>query len=135
MDQDTSNKYYKELIDLKDVQEVETQIQHLLEVPIESISELEKWLKAEKDLTMRISEAMIGHQVDFYQNTEDADLKSIYLHDQQVIQPLLMKYEAKLNEKLCKSPYVHELDENRYGLMRRVRESKVKLFREENIPL
>ena len=135
MDQDTSNKYYKELIDLKDVQEVETQIQHLLEVPIESISELEKWLKAEKDLTMRISEAMIGHQVDFYQNTEDADLESIYLHDQQVIQPLLMKYEAKLNEKLCKSPYVHELDENRYGLMRRVRESKVKLFREENIPL
>lgn len=134
MDQDTS-KYYKELIDLKDVQEVETQIQHLLEVPIESISELEKWLKAEKDLTMRISEAMIGHQVDFYQNTEDADLKSIYLHDQQVIQPLLMKYEAKLNEKLCKSPYVHDLDENRYGLMRRVRESKVKLFREENIPL
>ena len=116
MDQDTSNKYYKELIDLKDVQEVETQIQHLLEVPIESISELEKWLKAEKDLTMRISEAMIGHQVDFYQNTEDADLKSIYLHDQQVIQPLLMKYEAKLNEKLCKSPYVHELDENRYCL-------------------
>jgi len=135
MDQDTSTNYYKELIDLKDVEEVETQIQHLLEIPIQSISELEKWLKAEKDLTMRISEAMIGHQVDFYRNTEDADLKSIYLHDQQVIQPLLMKYEAKLDGKFCGSPYLHELDEYRYGLMRRVRESKVKLFREESIPL
>jgi oligoendopeptidase F len=46
-----------------------------------------------------------------------------------------MKYEAKLNEKCCESPFFHQLDENRYGIMRRVRESKVKLFREENIPL
>jgi oligoendopeptidase F len=133
--QEINHNYYKELIDLQDVQGLETHIQSLLNTQIESISDLEKWLQDEKDLMMKISEAMTGHQVDFYRNTEDADIKSTYLHDQQVIQPLLMKYEAKLNEKVCESPYFNQLDEKRYGLMRRVRESKVKLFREENIPL
>ena len=130
-----ARKYYKELIDLQDVEEIEAQFQSLLEVPINSISDLEKWLKDEKDLKNTIMEALTGHEVDFYRNTEDADIKSTYLHDQQVIQPLLLKYEAKLNEKCCESPYFNQLDEKRYGLMRRVRESKVKLFREENIPL
>jgi len=133
--QDLNHNYYKELIDLQDVEGIEAQIQSLLEVPIESISDLEKWLKDEKDLMIKITEAMTGHEVDFYRNTEEADIKSTYLHDQQVIQPLLMKYEAKMNEKCCESPYLNQLDVNRYGLMRRVRESKVKLFREENIPL
>ncbi|MFJ7828336.1 M3 family oligoendopeptidase [Psychrobacillus sp. NPDC096623] len=135
MSQNISQDYYKELIDLQDVEGVEAHFQGLLEVPIKSISDLEKWLRDEKDLINKIMEAMTGHQVDFYRNTEDAVIKSTYLHDQQVVQPLLMKYEAKLNEKCCKSPYVNQLDENRYGLMRRVRESKIKLFREENIPL
>ena len=128
MTQEIRHNYYKELIDLQDVDEVEAQIQSLLDVPIDSVSDLENWLKAEKDLVMKISEALTGHQIDFYRNTEDADIKSIFVNDQQVIQPLLMKYEAKLNEKFCKSPYLNELDEHRYGLMRRVRESKVKLF-------
>jgi oligoendopeptidase F len=135
MTQDISHNYYKELIDLQDVEGVESQIRSLLDVPIESISDLEKWLKEEKDLMIKINEAMTGHHVDFYRNTEDAGVKSTFLHDQQIIQPLLMKYEAKLNEKCCESPYINQLDENRYGLMRRVRVSKVKLFREENIPL
>ncbi|WP_059172505.1 M3 family oligoendopeptidase [Bacillus sp. FJAT-27445] len=135
MTKDIAHNYYKELIDLQDAEGVEAQFRSLLEVPIESISDLEKWLKDEKDLMMKITEAMTGHQVDFYRNTEDADFKSTHLHDQQVIQPILMKYEAKLNEKCCESAYLNQLDENRYGLMRRFRESKVKLFREENIPL
>lgn len=135
MTQDLSHNYYKELIDLQDVNGLEAQFQCLLDVPIESSANLEKWLKDEQDLTMKIAEAMTGHQVDFYRNTENTDLKSIFLHDQQVILPLLMKYEAKLNEKCCESPYFNQLDENRYGLMQRVRETKIKLFREENIPL
>ena len=135
MTQEISTNYYRVLIDLQDAEEVKAQIRRLLDVPIESVSDLEKWLVDEKNLMIKIEEVMTGHQVDFYRNTEDANIKSTYLHDQQVIQPLLMKYEAKLNEKFCDSPYLHQLDEKRYGLMRQVRESKVKLFREENIPL
>ncbi|MGY3717488.1 M3 family oligoendopeptidase [Sutcliffiella cohnii] len=135
MSQDVGHKYYKELINLQDVAGVEAQLKSLLDAPIESASDLEEWLKDEKDLKVKLTEAMTGHRVDFYRNTEDAEIKATFLHDQQNIQPLLMKYEAKLNEKFCESPYVKELDEKRYGLMRRVRESKVKLFREENIPL
>lgn len=135
MTQEISTNYYRVLIDLQDAAEVKAQIRRLLDVPIESVSDLEKWLVDEKNLMIKIEEVMTGHQVDFYRNTEDANIKSTYLHDQQVIQPLLMKYEAKLNEKFCDSPYLHQLDEKRYGLMRQVRETKVKLFREENIPL
>jgi oligoendopeptidase F len=135
MSKELSHKNYIELIDLKNVEEVEAQFQSLLDVRIESVSDLEKWLNDEQKLIINIVEALTGHEVDFYRNTEDADSKSTYLHDQQVILPILMKYEGKLNDKCCESPFLDQLDEKRYGLMRRVRESKVKLFREENIPL
>jgi oligoendopeptidase F len=117
MTHNISHNYYKELIDLQNVDGVEAEIRSLLDVPIESISDLEKWLKDEKDLTIKIQEAMTGHEVDFYRNTENADIKSIYLHDQQVIQPILMNYEAKLNEKFCTLPFLNQLDEKRYGLL------------------
>ncbi|MDW0115324.1 M3 family oligoendopeptidase [Sporosarcina thermotolerans] len=135
MSKELSQKYYKELVDLENVEGVESQFLGLLDVQIESVSDLEKWLEDEKELMFKINEAITGHHLDFYRNTEDTEIKSTYLHDQQVIHPLLLKYEAKLNEKCCESPFFHELDEKRYGLMRRVRKSKVKLFREENIPL
>jgi oligoendopeptidase F len=135
MTQELNHKIYKELIDLKDTAAVEAQLQGLLEVQIESVSDLEKWLQEEKNLMIKFEEAMTGHLVDFNRNTEDEEIKATYLHDQQVILPLIMKYEAQLNEKLCKSPYFTQLDEEQFGLMRRARESKVKLFREENIPL
>jgi oligoendopeptidase F len=135
MSKELGHKYYIELIDLQDVEGVEAQFQSLLDVPIESVSDLEEWLKDEKELNIKMVEVLTGHEVDFYRNTEDEGIKSTFFHDQQVILPLLMKYEGKLNEKFCGSPYLSQLDENRYGLMRRVRESKVKLFREENIPL
>ena len=66
MSQNISLNYYKELIDLQDVEGIEAQFQSLLDVPIESISDLEKWLEDEKDLLFIIDEAMTGHQVDFY---------------------------------------------------------------------
>src|SRR5690606_8002467 len=135
MSQAKSVNYYKELIDLKDVEGIEARFHQLYNISIESITDLEHWIEEEKKLRFEIEEALTGHLVDFYRNTEDPEIKSTYLHDQQVIQPLLMKYEAKLNEKCCESPYFNELDEKRYGLMRRFRESKVKLYREENIPL
>ncbi|MEB6548432.1 hypothetical protein MXL46_04815 [Heyndrickxia sporothermodurans] len=68
MKQEIGQSYYKELIDLQDVEGVEAQIRSLLEIPIESISDLEMWLKSEKDLMNKITEAMTGHQVDFYRD-------------------------------------------------------------------
>jgi oligoendopeptidase F len=44
MTQEISQPYYKELIDLQDVAGLEAQIRSLLEVPIESVSDLENWL-------------------------------------------------------------------------------------------
>lgn len=105
MSQAKSINYYKELIDLKDLEGMEVHFQRLLNVSIESVSDLENWIEEEKNLRFEIEEALTGHLVDFYRNTDDPDIKSTYLHDQQVIQPLMMKYEAKLNEKCCESPF------------------------------
>jgi oligoendopeptidase F len=127
--------YYKELIDLQQVEAFEETLKQLLTTPIESVEALKNWLEEEKQLFFKIYEAIGGHQIDFYRNTEDAETKERFMHDQQVIYPLVMKYEAQLNEKFCSSPFIEQLDEENYGLMRRVRSSKVKLFREENIPL
>lgn len=48
MSQAKSINYYKELIDLKDVEGIEAQFQRLLDVSIESIQDLENWIEDEK---------------------------------------------------------------------------------------
>ncbi|WHT47333.1 hypothetical protein QNH10_14125 [Sporosarcina thermotolerans] len=63
MSKELSQKYYKELVDLENVEGVESQFLGLLDVQIESVSDLEKWLEDEKELMFKINEAITGHHL------------------------------------------------------------------------
>lgn len=130
-----STTYYQQKIDLSDVSAVEGELQSLLQAPIHSVADLENWLKAELNLAGRISEVFDGHMVDFYRETDNEEKKEIHIHDQSVIQPLLLKYQEEFDRKFCESPFVQELDDKKYGIMRRVRLTNLELFREQNLPL
>lgn len=127
--------YYRDEINLKDVNAVEASLQALLQEPVTSVAELESWLNKEEALMNEIQEAMSGHEVDFCRDINNGDKRDRHLHDQSAIQPLLLKYSAAFDQKFCASPVVDQLSDARYELMRKYRRAKVELFREENIPL
>jgi oligoendopeptidase F len=131
----TSIKYYSDVINLKDGEALEARLQKLLHLEVTSVADLEEWLAEERKLRDEISEAMSGHRIDFYRDTVNVDKRNIYMHDQTNVQPLLTKYQAGFDKKFCECPFTEQLDVKKYGLMRKVRRTKVELFREENIPL
>lgn len=75
------------------------------------------------------------HAIAFHQDTRNEEARELYMHDQTVVQPILLQYQGELDKKFCDCPFTPRLDDGKYGLMRRVRQTKVKLFRQENIPL
>ncbi|WDL97518.1 M3 family oligoendopeptidase [Alicyclobacillus sp. ALC3] len=135
MSEQSPTKFYVEFIDLKEVPVLETHYHDLLEREIGSVEALEAWLQSEQELHNAILEAMLGHQIEFVCDTADAQKRDTYMHDQTVVQPVMLKFEAELDKKFCNSPFMEQLDERRYGLIRRQRLAKVQLFRAENIPL
>lgn len=130
-----STSYYQRAIDLSNASKVEAELQSLLKRPIHSVTDLEEWLKDEFLLGQRIEEVLVGHTVDFYRDTTNEEKKQIHLHDQSSIQALLLKYQAEFDGKFTENPFTQELDEKKYGIMRKVRATNLELFREENVAL
>lgn len=128
-------KYYLNDINLKDVKALEMKLQALVQSDIKSIAELAAWLDQEHTLIDEIQEAITGHKIDFYRDTGNKNKRDIHMYDQSVIQPILLKYQAKLDTKFCSCPFTGELDDSRYGAMKRVRLAKQEQFCEANIPL
>nr|WP_211246757.1 M3 family oligoendopeptidase [Cohnella pontilimi] len=122
-------------MNLKDLETLESRLQQMLRQEINSAADLENWLDEERKLREEIGEAMYGHQIDFYRDTANTVKRDIFTHDQTAVQPMLMKYGVEFDKKLLNSPYHEQLDDKKYGLMLKVRRTKVELFREENISL
>lgn len=127
--------YYVNAINLKDLDALEARLKALTDAKISSVSDLETWTKHESALSKEIQEVANGHEVDFYRDTANGEKRETYIHDRTAVQALLQKYQAALDRKFSESPFADNLNEKRYGLMRRVRQTRVKMFREENIPL
>lgn len=131
----TTKKYYQDDLNLRDIEALENRLVELVDTEIQSVVDLEQWLVQERKLGEMIQEALSGHQIDFYRDTASETKRGVHTHDQLVVRPLLLKYEASFNKKFCECPFTSQLDERRYGLMHRIRRSKLELFREENIAL
>ncbi|WAH42739.1 M3 family oligoendopeptidase [Alicyclobacillus fastidiosus] len=127
--------YYAQAIDLSDAATVEAQLQALVQEKLDSVDALEAWLKRELEFSLKVREVLSGHTIDFYRDTGSEKKKQIHMYDQTVIQPLLLKYGAQLDKKFCECPYTKELDDGKYGQMKKARATGLELFREENIPL
>ncbi|WP_139488284.1 M3 family oligoendopeptidase [Brevibacillus dissolubilis] len=127
--------FYIETFSLADPQELEQRLQKLVKQELTSAQDLEQWLREKNELFNHVQEILNGHYADFQCRTDDETAQRNFEHDQEVILPLLTKYEAELNEKFEKSPYLSELDPAEYGLLIRKTKNALELFREENIPL
>jgi oligoendopeptidase F len=128
-------KFYMETLDFQKSEVVEEAFKKLLDQSIETVSDLEVWLKQQSDLYDAIEEAMSGHYIDFQCQSDSKEAKKTFEHDQSVIDPLFKKYVSLLDEKFLMAKVKEELNPAFYKQLIKSKENAKKLFRLENIEL
>lgn len=114
---------------------LEPYLTELLTREIHSKKELELWLKNISELEAAVSEDACWRQIRMTCDTENKELEEAYTFFMMEIQPKIQPYADKLNRKLVSSPFIKELDHEKYFTFLRTVKKNIELFREENIPL
>lgn len=107
----------------------------LLDRPLESREEFEKWLKDMSEVEAVVGEDAAWRQIKMTCDTENKELEKAFQFFVMEIQPQIQPYADKLNRKLVDSPFVKELDPEKYFTYLRSVKKSIELYREENIPL
>lgn len=109
--------------------------EELLERNINSVQDLEKWLKDISELEAVIGEDAAWRQIKMTCDTENKSLEEAFTYFVMEIQPKMQPYADKLNHKLINNPFLKQLDQDKYFVYLRNVKKNIELFREENIPL
>ena len=114
---------------------LEPYFKELLERELNSVEELEQWLKDQSEVEAVLNEDACWRQIRMTCDTENKALEEAFNFFCLEIQPHIKPYSDKLNRKLVDHPLTAELDKAKFfTYLRSVRKS-IELFREENIPL
>ncbi|HHK5551020.1 peptidase M3 [Bacillus anthracis] len=114
---------------------LESKLQSLLERNINSVLELENWLLEELRVNAEIEEEITSSLIATYRDTNDRNKRNLHMYNQNTIQPLLKRYNAKFDQKFRECQFSDLLDEQKYGFMKKLRLAKSKMFNEKNIAL
>ncbi len=114
---------------------LEPYFQQLLNRPLNSIQELEQWLKDSSELEAVISEDACWRQVRMTCDTENKELEEAFNYFYIEIAPKMQPYADQLNRKLIASEFTAQLDQQKYFTYLRSIRKSIDLFREANIPL
>ena len=114
---------------------LEPYFKNLDEKAIDSLTDLEQWLKDASELESVISEDACWRQIKMTCDTENKELEESFTFFMMEIQPKIQPYSDKLNKKLIDSPFTKELDQQKYFTYLRNVKKNIELFREANIPL
>ena len=114
---------------------LEPYFKNLDERKINSLADLEQWLKDASELEAVISEDACWRQIKMTCDTENKELEEAFNFFMMEIQPKIQPYSDKLNKKLVDCPFTKELDQQLYFTYLRNVKKNIELFREANIPL
>jgi len=114
---------------------LEPYFQQLLDRPLNSKADLEKWLKDSSEIEAVLSEDACWRQIKMTCDTENKSLEEAFVFFVTQIQPKIQPYADKLNRKLVACPYTAELDQKKYYTYLRSVKKSIDLFREINIPI
>jgi len=120
---------------IKDWQSLEPYFKNLDERTLDSVAELEHWLKDASELEAVISEDACWRQIKMTCDTENKSLEEAFNFFMMEIQPMIQPYSDKLNKKLLACPNLPSLDQSKYFTYLRNVKKNIELFREENIQL
>ena len=130
-----SRNYLPEDLAITNWESVESYFKELLERPIHSKEELENWLKNMSELEAMLNEEFCWRQIKMTCDTNNKLLEESFNYYCLQIQPKVQPYAFELNKKLVNSPFINELDKDKFFTYLRSVRKHIELFREENIPI
>lgn len=107
----------------------------LLDRPINSVEELEKWLRDKSELEAALEEDFAWRYIRMTCDTTSEELLQKFQYFATEIEPKIAPFSNELNKKLVASEYVDQLDGEKYFIFLRAVKKALELFREENIPV
>jgi len=131
----TSRQYLPADFDIKSWDDLEPIYNELLERRIDSAAALEKWMLDVNETDAAVSENYGWRYIKMSCDTENAELLKSYEYFVTEIEPKIAPLADKLNKKLVESPFVKELDAEKYFIYLRSVKNHIELFREENVEL
>ena len=114
---------------------IESYFQDLLDRKIDSAQNLEKWMLDRSELEAVLEEEQAWRYINMNIDTRDEALGNAFAFWVKEISPNVAPYSHKLNVKLVESPFLNELDQEKYRIYLRGLKKAIEIFREENIPL
>ena len=128
-------KFLPENFVVTDWASLEPYFTSLLNREISDKSSLEQWLQDQSELEAAVSEDACWRQIKMTCDTENKDLEEAFNYFCLQIQPQIQPLADALNKKLMATPFLTELEKEKYHTYLRSIRKNIELFREENIPL
>ncbi|MGB1318429.1 MAG: M3 family metallopeptidase, partial [Flavobacteriales bacterium] len=116
-------------------QTLEPLFEELLNRQISGVSELETWIQDLSEVEAVLSEETAWRYIRMNIDTTNEEYAKAFDFMVTEIDPKAAPYSDKFNKKLLDSPYLKELDTDKYAIFLRALEMQIKLYREESIPL
>lgn len=102
---------------------------------IDSVPELEQWLKDRSELEAALEEDFAWRYIKMSCDTANEQLVAAFQYFATEIEPKISPLNNELNKKLVENPYTEQLGQQKYFVYLRGIRKALELFREENIPL
>ena len=127
--------FVPQALDLTDFANLQPLYQSLLDRPVNTQAELERWLTDFSELSAVVDEFGSRRYIDKSCHTDDAKIQAAYLDFVQNVDPQIKPYYFRLQKKLLESPALSLLDPKRFGVLIRRWKEDVAVFRDQNVPL
>lgn len=110
-------------------------LNELLDRPIADVSGLEQWLKDKSELEAALEEDFAWRYIKMSCDTANEELLQSFQYFATEIEPKISPIANLLNQKFNDSPFIDELDQEKYFVYIRAIRKAIEIYREENVDL
>jgi oligoendopeptidase F len=110
-------------------------LNELLARPIADVSGLEQWLKDKSELEAALEEDFAWRYIKMSCDTANEELLQSFQYFATEIEPKISPIANQLNQKFNDSPFIDELDQEKYFVYIRAIRKAIEIYREENVEL
>ena len=128
-------KFVPEDLVINSWNKIKSLFDNLVNREISSSLELEQLMLDQSELSAVLEEDMAWRYIKMNIDTTDKELGEQFSFWIKEISPNTAPYCHKLNLKLVNSPYLKDLDQEKYRIYLRSVKKQIEIFREDNIPL
>ncbi len=121
--------------EITDWKSLETFFIDLEKREILSVTEFEKWIANLNELKAVISEDACWRQIQMTRDTENKTLEDAFTFFCIEIEPHIKPYAFRLNKKIIESPFIEEVEKEKYAIYFRSVKNEIALFNEKNIAI